>query len=290
MLLGAIEAGGTKIICAIGQEDGRLIEKISFPTLMPDQTIPAIIDYFKDKKISALGIGTFGPADINPTSETYGYILDTPKPGWGMYPLLPTIRQAIDVPTVFDTDVNGAALGENLWGIAADKNSCLYITVGTGIGAGFCFNGKLLHGLLHPEMGHILVRRHPQDNFSGRCPFHQDCLEGLASGPAIEDRFQQKAYDLPDNHLAWDIEAYYLAQALVNYVLILSPEKIILGGGVMKQKQLFPLIHRYFIQFMNDYIHKPELKTDIANYIVYPGLGDNSGTYGALALATQAIG
>ncbi len=289
MLLGAIEAGGTKIICGIGDEKGKLIEKIHFPTLSPKETMPKIIEYFKGKDIVALGIGTFGPIDVNKTSKTYGYILDTPKAGWSNYPFLDTIQKSINVPTVIDTDVNGAALGESMWGIAKDNESCLYITIGTGIGAGFCSNGTLLHGLLHPEMGHILLRKHKDDTYNGRCPFHGDCLEGLASGPAIEERFNEKAYNLDKGHIAWEIEAYYIAQALINYTMILSPHKIILGGGVMKQKQLFPLIHKYFIQMMNGYINKPVLNENIADYIVYPGLGDHSGTYGSLALATLAL-
>lgn len=287
-MLGAIESGGTKIICAIGDENGNIHDKIHFPTTTPEETMPQIVAYFKDKDIEKLGIGTFGPVDIDEQSPTYGYILDTPKPGWSMYPFLDYIKEHIDVPTVIDTDVNGAALGESMWGIAKDVDSCVYITIGTGVGAGFHSKGTLLHGLLHPEMGHILLRKHPEDTFKGRCPFHGDCLEGLAAGPAIEDRWQQKAYDLPEDHIAWEMESYYIAQALVNYTMILSPKRIILGGGVMKQKQLFPMIHKQFITLMNDYIKKPELKEKIDQYIVYPGLGDHSGTYGALALATKA--
>jgi len=289
MLLGAIEAGGTKVICGIGNEKGELLEKIHFETLMPEETMPKIINYFKDKNIKALGIGTFGPVDVNPTSSTYGYILDTPKAGWSMYPFLDEIKKSIDVPIMIDTDVNGAALGESMWGIAKDVDSCVYITIGTGVGAGFCSEGRLLHGLLHPEMGHILLRKHPKDTYLGKCPFHGDCFEGLAAGPAIEERFGIKAYELPADHIAWEIEAYYIAQALINYTMILSPNKIILGGGVMKQKQLFPLIRQEFIKQLNGYIKKPELSNDIDNYIVYPGLGDHSGMYGSLALATLVI-
>lgn len=289
MLLGAIEAGGTKIICGIGNEKGELLEKIHFETLMPEETMPKIIAYFSDKKIEALGIGTFGPVDVNPSSSTYGYILDTPKAGWSMYPFLDEIKKHIHVPMMIDTDVNGAALGEAMWGIAKDVDSCMYITIGTGVGAGFYSQGRLLHGLLHPEMGHILLRKHPEDTYNGKCPFHGDCLEGLAAGPAIEERFGIKAYNLPPDHLAWEIEAYYIAQALINYTMILSPNRIILGGGVMKQQQLFPLIRKEFIKQLGGYIKKPELSSDIDNYIVYPGLGDHSGMYGSLALATLVI-
>lgn len=289
MLLGAIEAGGTKIICGIGNEKGELFEKIHFETTSPAETMPKIIEYFADKQIEALGVGTFGPVDVNPSSETYGYILDTPKAGWSMYPFLDTLKEHITVPMVIDTDVNGAALGEAMWGVANDVDSCLYITIGTGVGAGFYSEGRLLHGLLHPEMGHILLRRHEQDDYMGKCPFHGDCLEGLAAGPAIEGRFGIKAYELEETHIAWEIEAYYIAQALINYTMILSPHRIILGGGVMKQQQLFPLIRKEFIKQLGNYINKPELSTDIDHYIVYPGLGDHSGMYGALALATLTI-
>lgn len=289
MLIGAIEAGGTKIICGIGTTEGELIEKVHFETGIPDETMPKIIEYFEGKNIEALGVGTFGPVDVNPKSSTYGYILDTPKKAWSMYPFLEELKKHIKVPTVIDTDVNGAALGEAMWGIAKDVDSCLYITIGTGVGAGFYTQGKLLHGLLHPEMGHILLRKHPEDTYEGKCPFHKDCLEGLAAGPAIEARFGMKAYDLGEDHLAWQIEAYYIAQALINYTMILSPERIILGGGVMKQKQLFPLIREEFKKALNGYIKKPQLDQDINDYIVYPGLGDHSGMYGSLALATLAL-
>lgn len=289
MILGAIEAGGTKIICGIGDENGHLIEKVHFPTLAPEETIPEIINYFKDKDIVALGIGTFGPVDVNINSKTYGYILDSPKVGWSMYPLLDELKKYIHVPMMIDTDVNGAALGESLWGIAKDKPSCIYITIGTGVGAGYCSDKKLLHGLLHPEMGHIMLKQHKDDDFAGICRFHGNCLEGLASGPAIEKRFNTKAINLEETHLAWEIEAYYIAQALMNYTLILSPHQIILGGGVMKQQQLFPLIRKNFKELMNGYINKPELMEHIDDYIVYPGLGDHSGTYGSLALATLLI-
>lgn len=289
MLLGAVEAGGTKIIVGIGNEQGELYEKMEFPTGLPDEAVKKIVDYFKDKEITALGIGTFGPVDVHKDSKTYGYILDTPKQNWSMYPLLDKLKEHLHVPMIIDTDVNGAALGEIMWGAAKEENSCLYMTIGTGIGGGFCMGNTLLHGLLHPEMGHILLRQHEKDTYKGHCPFHGNCFEGLAAGPAIEDRHKVKAYTLPSDHLAWEIEAYYIAQALVSYTLTLSPEKIVLGGGVMKQKHLFPMIHKYFKEMMNEYIKKPQLMEEVENFIVYPGLGDNSGTYGALALATLLL-
>ena len=198
------------------------------------------------------------------------------------------MKQHFDLPIGFDTDVNGAALGELNWGAAKGLSSSLYITVGTGIGAGAVIEGNRVHGLLHPEMGHISVRRHPDDNYQGTCPFHGDCLEGLAAGPAIEKRWGELANTLPVEHQAWEMEAYYLAQALVNYILILSPEKIIMGGGVMKQAHLFPLIRQKVKEMLNGYVSKAEILTHIDHYIVPPLLGDNAGICGGIALAIKA--
>lgn len=289
MLLGSIEAGGTKFVCAIGTDDGDVLERISIPTTTPQETIKQVVNYFKDKKIDALGIGSFGPIDPNLASSTYGYITKTPKPGWSDYNIIGELKKHFDIPMTFDTDVNGAALGELKWGAAQGLNSSLYMTVGTGIGAGAVVAGNMVNGLLHPEMGHIFVRRHPEDNYLGKCPFHSDCLEGLAAGPSIEERWGIKANDLPSDHKAWEIEAYYLAQALVNYILILSPEKIILGGGVMKQKQLFPLITRNVQEMLNGYVVKEEILLNIEEYIVPPLLGDNAGICGGFALAMKAF-
>lgn len=241
-LLGAIEAGGTKFVCGIGYEDGTILDRVSFPTTTPEETMGLVIDYFNGKNVEAFGIGSFGPIDPVLDSPTYGYITTTPKPHWGQYNLVGTMAEQFNVPIGFDTDVNGAALAESKWGAAKGLDSCLYITVGTGIGAGAVVGGQMVHGLSHPEMGHILVRRHPEDTFEGYCPYHGDCLEGLAAGPGIGKRWGQPAGELPVDHPAWDMEAHYLAHALMNYVLILSPEKIVMGGGVMKQSHLFPLI------------------------------------------------
>lgn len=289
MILGAIEAGGTKFVCALGNEKGEVFERVSFPTTTPEETMGKVVEFFKVKKIEALGVGSFGPIDPNLNSPTYGYITTTPKPHWGNFNVLGELKKHFNVPMAFDTDVNGAALGEIKWGAAKGLKSALYITVGTGIGAGAVAESNMINGLLHPEMGHIYVRRHPDDTYKGRCPFHGDCLEGLAAGPAIEARWGIKGDKLPSDHEAWDIEAYYLAQALVNYILILSPEKIIMGGGVMKQKQLFPLIRKHVKKLLNGYIAKEELNSDIDSYIVYPKLGDNAGICGAIALSLKAL-
>ncbi|MBQ6515077.1 MAG: ROK family protein [Clostridia bacterium] len=289
MLFGTLEAGGTKMVLSIGNERNELLEQTVIPTEMPDKTIPAMAAWFKDRHITALGIGTFGPVDLSPGSPTYGWITKTPKPGWQDKPLLPPLRDALGVPAKIDTDVNAAALAEWQLGAAKGLNSCLYVTVGTGIGAGVVAEGKLVHGLLHPELGHMLLRQEPEDPASaGFCPYHQGCLEGLASGPAMEKRWGTKAQYLPPDHEAWGLEAAYLAQMCMNAVCAFSPEKIILGGGVMQQKHLFPLIRQKTKDLLNGYIHVREITERIDTYIVEPGLGTKSGATGALLLAREA--
>lgn len=289
-LLGAIEAGGTKFVCGVGHEDGTILDRISFPTTTPAETMRLVHDYFREKPVEAIGIGSFGPIDPIPGSRTYGYITTTPKPHWSHFDLVGEIRKHKDCKIGFDTDVNGAALGELRWGAARGFDNCLYITVGTGIGAGAALDGGLIHGLSHPEMGHILVRRHPDDEFPGTCPYHGDCLEGLASGPALVKRWGvSNGADLPPEHPAWEMEAHYLAQALMNYILVLSPQKIIMGGGVMKQSHLFPLITGKLQALLNNYVQHSSLRGGISEYIVPPGLGDNAGVAGALALAEAAL-
>ena len=288
-MLGAIEAGGTKFVCGVGNKDGEIVDRISIQTTTPEETLGKVFAYFKDKKIEALGIGSFGPIDPVLNSDTYGYITTTPKPHWSNYNLVGALKSQFQVPISFDTDVNGAALGESLWGAAQGVSTCIYATVGTGIGVGAMIDGKLVHGLSHPEMGHIIVRRHGEDHFEGTCPYHGDCLEGLASGPAIGKRWGVSADELPVDHPAWEMEAYYLAQALMNYVLILSPERIVMGGGVMKQLQLFPLIRSKLAELLGGYVQHPALNTGLENYIVPPRLGDNAGLCGALALSQMAL-
>ena len=289
MLFGTLEAGGTKMVLSIGNEWNELLEQTVIPTEMPDKTIPAMAAWFKDRHIAALGIGTFGPVDLSPGSPTYGWITKTPKPGWQDKPLLPPLRDALGVPAKIDTDVNAAALAEWQLGAAKGLNSCLYVTVGTGIGAGVVAEGNLVHGLLHPELGHMLLRQEPEDPApAGFCPYHQGCLEGLASGPAMEKRWGTKAQYLPPDHEAWGLEAAYLAQMCMNAVCAFSPEKIILGGGVMQQKHLFPLIRQKTKDLLNGYIHVREITERIDTYIVEPGLGTKSGATGALLLAREA--
>ena len=290
MLFGTLEAGGTKMVLSIGNEQNELIEQTSIPTEAPEKTIPAMIDWFRDKRIAALGIGTFGPVDLKKDSPTYGWITKTPKPGWSDKPLLPPMQEALGVPALIDTDVNAAALAEWKLGAAKGLNSCLYVTVGTGIGAGLVVEGKLVHGLVHPEFGHMLLRQEKEDPApDGFCPYHKGCLEGLAAGPAIEKRWGRKAYDLPEDHEAWNLEAAYLAQMCMDAVCGFSPEKIILGGGVMQQKHLFPLIRKKTMELLNGYVQAKEILEEIDSYIVEPGLGTKSGATGALLLAKQAL-
>lgn len=290
MKLGAIEAGGTKFVVCIGNEKGEVLERESFPTEAPEKTMENVFKFFDGKEIEALGVGSFGPIDPDLTSPTYGYITTTPKPGWNNYNIMGALKERYDIPMAFDTDVNGAALGEATFGAAKGLDSALYLTIGTGIGGGAVVGGKLVHGLLHPEMGHMKMIVREDDKYSGKCPYHGTCFEGLAAGPTIEARWGVKGSELPGDHPAWDLEAYYIGQAMANYILTLSPKKIILGGGVMHQKQLFPMIHKYTQEFLNGYIQKEEVTTDkIKDYIVYPELGDNAGVVGALALAMSVV-
>lgn len=293
-LLGGIEAGGTKFVCAVG-EPGRVSAEIRFPTTKPDETIAQAVAFFEQQQrekgpISAVGIAAFGPLDPNPKSDTFGYITTTPKPHWGNVDLAGAIVRALDVPIAFDTDVNGAALGEFTYGAGKDVDNLIYITIGTGIGGGIIANGRIVHGLVHPEMGHIHMARDPErDPYLGRCPYHGDCFEGLAAGPAIGERWGKPAYELPADHPAWELEADYIAQALQTFICTLSPERIILGGGVMQQPQLFPLVRQKTLRLLNGYVQHPRILDDIDSYIVPPGLGNQAGAIGALALAELAL-
>ena len=288
MRLGALEAGGTKMVCAIGDESGKIYEQVSIPTETPEITMPRLISYFEERKIEALGIGCFGPIDPDKKSETYGYITSTPKLAWADYNIVGTMEKSLMIPVGFDTDVNGSVLGEVTFGQAKGKKCVVYVTIGTGVGAGIYIEGKLLHGMLHPEAGHILLTQRQDDTYEGTCPYHKTCLEGLAAGPAIEERWGRKAVELKDDARVWDLEAYYIAQAIVNYILILSPQMIILGGGVMHQEQLFPKIRRYVKKMMNGYIKTKEM-ADLDHYIVPASLHDDQGIMGALELGRRAL-
>ena len=288
MRLGGLEARGSKMICAVGTEDGVLLDQTIIPTRGPKETMEDVIAYFRDKEIEALGIASFGPVDIHKNSDTYGYILDTPKEAWQHFNLLGTIRDALQVPVELETDMNGACLGELTFGCAKGLDSVVYVSIGTGIGAGIAVNGQLLHGMIHPEAGHMLLRRHPRDGYEGRCPFHATCFEGLASGPAIEERWGRPAEELHNNATVWEMESHYIAQAMVNLILIMSPRVIILGGGVMKNEALFPMIRKRVKKILNGYLNTDEME-DLDKYIVPASLKGNQGVMGCIELARRAL-
>lgn len=289
-MFAGIEAGGTKWVCAVGTGPDQLVALERFPTTTPAETIGQVLDFLRQfAGLKAIGVGSFGPIDLHPASPTDGYITTTPKAGWQFTDLVGPLRATFGLPVGFDTDVNAAALGEWRWGAAQGLDTFVYLTIGTGIGGGARVNGKLLHGLLHPEMGHMLMRRDAvRDAFAGVCPFHGDCLEGLATGPALEKRWGARAETLPIEHPAWELEAHYLAQAVVNLICIFSPERIILGGGVMQPPQVFALLRPAVQQLLNGYLQMPQITERIDEYIVPPGLGDRAGVLGALALAQAA--
>lgn len=288
MRIGGIEAGGTKFVCGVGNEHGEIYERVTFPTTTPEETMEKVFSFFQDKEVKAIGVGSFGPIDVDRASETYGYITQTPKVKWKNFNIVGALKNHFHVPIGFHTDVTAAALAESTWGAAKGLDSCLYMTVGTGIGVGAVIDGKPFQGLTHPEMGHILVKRHPNDRFEGFCPYHGDCLEGLAAGPALEKRWNKKGQELTDQPEVWEIESFYLAQALMNYILILSPKKIVVGGGVMKQEHLLPLVRKQVLELLNRYVAVPELTPEnIDNYIVLPGLGDNAGLAGSIAFGVN---
>jgi fructokinase len=289
-MFGAIEAGGTKFICGVGTGPDDL-ETIEIPTTTPFATLDAVLDFFHPRRsdLDAIGIASFGPVDLNPDSWTYGYITSTPKAGWRNCDIAGIVRKSLDLPVGFDTDVNGAALGEARWGAGRGLSDFLYLTVGTGIGGGAVANGRVLHGLVHPEMGHIRIPHDRQrDPFDGSCPFHGDCLEGLASGPAIEKRWGVPARELPATHPGVALEANYLALGLANWVCTLSPQRIVLGGGVMKQAHLFPMIRTRLLELLNDYVQAREITDCIDQYVVPAQLGGKAGVLGGLALAEDA--
>ncbi|WP_433708295.1 ROK family protein [Paenibacillus illinoisensis] len=289
MRIGAIEAGGTKFVGGVGNEQGHMEDWCSFPTEHPEITLAKVSDYFRDKGVEAIGIGSFGPIDLKPDSPTYGYITTTPKSEWENCNVVGILKREFPVPFGWDTDVNASALGEVTWGAAQGLDNCVYYTIGTGVGVGLIAGGKRIHGLLHPEGGHIRTRRHPQDHFAGLCKYHGDCLEGLAAGPAIEARWQTPGSELPTDHLAWEMESYYIAESITTSILLHSPQMIILGGGVMQQMHLFPMIREQVIHNLHGYVNVPELLQHIDQYIVPPGLGQHAGLYGALALGIEAL-
>ncbi|MEI6291189.1 MAG: ROK family protein [Chloroflexota bacterium] len=294
-LYGGIEGGGTKFICAVGTGPEDIRAEIRIPTTVPGETLGKAIKFFQDQekihgRLSAIGFATFGPIDPDPSSKKYGHVLLTPKAGWSNTDVVSPFTESLNLPVGFDTDVNGAALAESQWGAGKGCDPVLYMTVGTGIGGGALVNGKLMHGLLHPEMGHIRIPHDMKsDPFSGSCPIHGDCFEGLASGPAIEQRWHEKAEVMGSDHPAWELESTYLALAVVNFILSISPQKIIIGGGVAQQSQILPMVRKKVIKNLNGYVQSIQVLENIDQYIVNPGLEGRSGVLGAIALAQRAL-
>jgi fructokinase len=277
-VFGGIEAGGTKFVCGIGTGPDDLITT-RIPTTAPEATVAEAVAWIAEKSaggLRAVGIGSFGPVDLS-----RGYITSTPKAAWRNFDLAGAVRKALGVPVRFDTDVNAAVLGEARWGAARDVSNCLYLTIGTGIGGGAIVGGRIVHGLTHPEMGHVRIPHDLlADPYAGGCPYHADCLEGLASGPAIEARWGTPGRDLPSDHPAWVLEARYLAHGIANFICTLSPERILIGGGVMRQTQLYETVSREVERILAEYVER-------LPPIMPPGLGEFSGVLGALALAEQ---
>lgn len=283
--IGALEAGGTKMVLAVYTEAGEELDRLTLPTEEPEITLPKMVEYFRAHEVDALGVGSFGPLDLNPNSPTYGYITTSPKLSWRNTPLLTALKGGRDIPAAIDTDVNAAVLAEVELGAAQGCQNAVYVTIGTGVGGGVYSNGRAVHGMLHPELGHMLLRAHPEDPIpDGVCPYHKGCLEGLAAGPAIAARAGCDARTLPDDHPVFAIEAYYLAQMCMNLILTLSPEKIILGGGVMQRAALLPMVRRETQRLLGGYIDHPLVKQDIDSYIVAPKLYPISGLVGSYLL------
>jgi fructokinase len=290
-VLGGIEAGGSKFVCAVGTGAGALGAELRIPTTSPAETLPRAIAFFEAEAartpLAALGIASFGPVDLDPASATWGWITSTPKPGWTDIELAGAFRRALGVPVGFDTDVNGAALAEQRWGALRGSDPGVYLTVGTGIGGGAIVNGRPLHGALHPEMGHLRVPRDARDSFAGACPYHGDCLEGLASAEAMRRRWRAAPEALPSEHPAWELEATYLALGLAAVVALLSPQRIVLGGGVTGEPTLLPRVRARLRPLLGGYLRAPAL-VDLDAYVVAPALGQQAGVLGALVLAAAA--
>jgi fructokinase len=294
-IFGAVEAGGTKFVVAIADDRGEILAQERFPTTDPVSTLAATGAFLRQRSrtlgaLAAIGVASFGPVELDKSSAQYGFILKTPKPGWSGTDMAGTLAREFSCPVGFDTDVNAAALAEHRWGVARDVATLVYLTIGTGIGGGVLVNGAPIHGLMHPEIGHLYPRRHPLDpTFAGVCPFHGDCLEGVASGPAIIARSGKSLEQLDDAHPQWQIEADYLGQLCAQLVVTLSPQRIIMGGGVMNQARLLPLIRPRLLHWLGGYIDRPQVLDGADRYVVTPDLGDRAGVLGAVALAMNAV-
>lgn len=288
MLVGSIEAGGTKFVCAVGNEDYQIKDQLQIPTTTPDETLKKTVEYFQRFEVEAIGIASFGPIEIRKSSSKYGFITKTPKAGWEDTDFVGFLKQYLDIPIFFTTDVNGSAYGEYVMSLLSNEkiDSLVYYTIGTGVGGGAIVNGQLLGSVGHPEMGHVMLKKHPDDmNFAGVCPFHGDCLEGLVSGPTFEARMNKPGKEVPLSAHVWDIMSYYVAQAALQATLILRPDKIIFGGGVTSENFLVK-VRRDFSKLLNDYVEIPKLE----NYITMPEIKNNgSATVGDFALAMDLL-
>ena len=291
-LYGGIEAGGTKFVCCIASGPKYIVEEVRFATTTPEETLRKTAQFFEryvsTGQIKTIGVGCFGPLDLDPNSRTYGFITATPKPYWSNTDVRGALQRSLGVNVAFDMDVNAAAVGEYIWGASRGCDPSLYLTIGTGIGGGYLKDGKPLLGLVNLEMGHLRIPHSRElDPFEGSCPFHGDCFEGLASGPAIEKRLGMKGTSVPESDVFWELEADYIASALMNYILTISPKKIILGGGVMQREFLFPKVRKRVLKLLNGYVSSKTVLEHIDDYIVPPGLGNQAGSIGAIALAMR---
>lgn len=284
---GGVETGGTWCVCALGRGPGEIDDEVQFRTGDPEDTVARIVEFFAARRTpEAIGIGSFGPVDLAPGSPTWGSVTTTPKPGWRHVSLGPVIRDRLNVPVVFDNDVTAAALGESRWGAGRDVGALAYVTVGTGIGAGLLIDGRPWHGLIHPEVGHVRIPHdRERDPFAGSCPVHGDCWEGLASGPAMAKRWQMAPEDLPGDHPAWALEADYVALGLLSIVCVFSPQRLIVGGGVMEHADLRKRVSGRLREYVGGYLETPLLAEQIDDFVVAPELGDRAGVLGAIALA-----
>jgi len=293
-LLAGVELGGTKCVCILGTgpDDVRALERL--PTADREETLLHIENVLERWRAQhgaprALGIASFGPVDLRVGSPTYGFITTTPKPGWRDTDVAQRLGRRLGIPVGVDTDVNGAALAERRWGAAKGLDDFAYVTVGTGIGVGTIVRGESIFGMNHTELGHIRVARKPGDAFAGVCSFHGDCIEGLASGPAIEARAGMPASQLPPDHPTWDFVAHGLGQLMHIMVLSTAPQRIFLGGGVMcGQAHLFDRVRHELKRSLNGYVEAPELGQGLPQFIAPPGLGEMAGPLGALAVAAEA--
>ncbi|HEY5431454.1 MAG TPA: ROK family protein [Solirubrobacteraceae bacterium] len=290
-IYGAVETGGTWIVCALGTGPGETVAEETFRTAGPRETLDRIAGFFEaHPRPAAIGVGAFGPIDLDPSSPTWGQVTTTPKPGWAHTPVASALRDRLRIPVAFDTDVNAAAIAEHRWGAGRDAESLCYLTVGTGIGAGLIVDGRPRHGLIHPEVGHMRIPHdRERDPFPGVCPAHGDCWEGLASGTAIRERWAADPADLADDHPAWELEAEYLALGILNIVYVASPHRVIAGGGVMDRAPLLPAVRSRLRELLAGYLESPMLGAEINRYLVAPELGDRAGVLGAIALAQQLL-